>query len=231
MGAAAGCRHPLDQGETRHRRADLIAARVPHHRVRAGRRRLGAVPRQAVAGVERGRGRGRVPVHDRRRVRSSSGHVQDRFVVLMTMVLVGREVLAEVTLTRPRPDGLPDAHRSGGVAARLRCDLGHVVSRREVRRRRLVAAIAAERGSALRNRRCRAPRLTRFSGSDWRWTDYPLEALLNLKSAFFAGERNGAHTRTAFSRLDAVPASGEDAPWPASTTTSPRYSARPRSCG
>ncbi len=39
------------------------------------------------------------PVHDRRRVRSSSGHVQERFVVLMRVVLVGREVLAEVTLS------------------------------------------------------------------------------------------------------------------------------------
>lgn len=40
-----------------------------------------------------------LPVHDRRRVRSSSGHVQDRFVVLMPLVLVGRSVVAEVTLT------------------------------------------------------------------------------------------------------------------------------------
>ncbi len=39
------------------------------------------------------------PVHDRRRVRSSSGHVQDRFVVLMRVILVEREVLAEVTLS------------------------------------------------------------------------------------------------------------------------------------
>lgn len=39
------------------------------------------------------------PVHDRRLVRSSSGHVQDRFVVLMRVILVGREVLAEVTLS------------------------------------------------------------------------------------------------------------------------------------
>lgn len=39
------------------------------------------------------------PVHDRRRVRSSSGHVQERFVVLMRIVLVEREVLAEVTLS------------------------------------------------------------------------------------------------------------------------------------
>lgn len=40
-----------------------------------------------------------LPVHDRRRVRSSSGHVQERFVVLMPLVLVGRPVVAEVTLT------------------------------------------------------------------------------------------------------------------------------------
>jgi hypothetical protein len=39
------------------------------------------------------------PVHDRRRVRSSSGHVQERFVVLMRVVLVGREMVAEVTLS------------------------------------------------------------------------------------------------------------------------------------
>ncbi len=39
------------------------------------------------------------PVHDRRRVRSSSGHVQDRFVVLMKVVLVGQTVEAEVTLS------------------------------------------------------------------------------------------------------------------------------------
>ena len=38
-------------------------------------------------------------LHDRRRVRSSSGHVQERFVVRMTVILVGREVDAEFTLT------------------------------------------------------------------------------------------------------------------------------------
>lgn len=38
-------------------------------------------------------------IHDRRRVRSSSGHVQERYVVLMNLVLVGRAVEAEVTLT------------------------------------------------------------------------------------------------------------------------------------
>ena len=39
------------------------------------------------------------PVHDRRKVRSSSGHVQDRLVVLMKIVLVERTVEAEVTLS------------------------------------------------------------------------------------------------------------------------------------
>lgn len=40
-----------------------------------------------------------LPVHDRRRVRSSSGHVEERVVVRVPLVLIGREVLAEVTLT------------------------------------------------------------------------------------------------------------------------------------
>ena len=39
------------------------------------------------------------PVRDRRRVRSSSGHVQERIVVLMDVVLQGRKVTAEVTLS------------------------------------------------------------------------------------------------------------------------------------
>ncbi len=40
-----------------------------------------------------------LPVHDRRRVRSSNGQVQERIVVLMDIELVGRTVTAEVTLT------------------------------------------------------------------------------------------------------------------------------------
>ncbi|TXK18853.1 RimK/LysX family protein [Homoserinibacter sp. GY 40078] len=39
------------------------------------------------------------PVVDRRRVRSSSGHVQERVVVSIRLVLVGQEVDAEVTLS------------------------------------------------------------------------------------------------------------------------------------
>lgn len=41
-----------------------------------------------------------VPVHDRRAVRSSSGHVEERFVVLLQLRLGERVVPAEVTLTR-----------------------------------------------------------------------------------------------------------------------------------
>lgn len=40
-----------------------------------------------------------LPVHDRRKVRSSSGHVQKRYVVVLPVVLMGREVEAEVTLS------------------------------------------------------------------------------------------------------------------------------------
>ena len=40
-----------------------------------------------------------LPVHDRRRVRSSTGHVEERYVVLMDLTLLDRTVNAEVTLT------------------------------------------------------------------------------------------------------------------------------------
>lgn len=40
-----------------------------------------------------------LPVHDRRTVRSSSGHAQERLVVLMDIGIAGRVVPAEVTLT------------------------------------------------------------------------------------------------------------------------------------
>jgi len=39
------------------------------------------------------------PVHDRRRVRSSSGHVEERVVVQLPLVLMGRELRAEFTLS------------------------------------------------------------------------------------------------------------------------------------
>lgn len=40
-----------------------------------------------------------LPIHDRRHVRSSTGHVQERYVVLLDVTLVDRTVIAEVTLT------------------------------------------------------------------------------------------------------------------------------------
>ncbi|MBL3690261.1 hypothetical protein D3226_09840 [Leucobacter chromiireducens subsp. chromiireducens] len=40
-----------------------------------------------------------LPVHDRRTVRSSSGHAQERPVVLIDVQLVGRTIRAEFTLT------------------------------------------------------------------------------------------------------------------------------------
>jgi hypothetical protein len=40
------------------------------------------------------------PVHDRRVVRSSSGHADRRIVVLMDLQLVGRNIAAEMTLSR-----------------------------------------------------------------------------------------------------------------------------------
>lgn len=40
-----------------------------------------------------------LPVHDRRHVRSSSGHSESRPVVLATLGIVGREVEVELTLT------------------------------------------------------------------------------------------------------------------------------------
>lgn len=41
-----------------------------------------------------------LPVHDRRHVRSSSGHSQERYVVLMKVSLLDRSVTAEMTLSR-----------------------------------------------------------------------------------------------------------------------------------
>jgi len=41
-----------------------------------------------------------VPIHDRRHVRSSSGHVEHRVVVRLDLRLLDRVVPAEVTLTR-----------------------------------------------------------------------------------------------------------------------------------
>lgn len=39
------------------------------------------------------------PVHDRRTIRSSSGHTEERIVVLMDVRLIGRTMTIEITLT------------------------------------------------------------------------------------------------------------------------------------
>ncbi|GAA4190240.1 RimK/LysX family protein [Gryllotalpicola kribbensis] len=41
-----------------------------------------------------------LPVHDRRRVRSSTGHIQNRVVVLIELRMLDRTLPVEVTLTR-----------------------------------------------------------------------------------------------------------------------------------
>ena len=40
-----------------------------------------------------------LPVHDRRNVRSSTGHVQERIVVRMKVVLMGRTITTDMTLS------------------------------------------------------------------------------------------------------------------------------------
>jgi hypothetical protein len=79
------------------------------------------------------------PVHDRRRVRSSTGHVQERIVVLMRIVLLGREVTAEVTLSKRDQMGFRmligrEALRHGFVVAADRSFVGGRAPR-QVRRR------------------------------------------------------------------------------------------------
>ena len=79
------------------------------------------------------------PVHDHRRVRSSSGHVDERIVVLMRLVLVGRDVTAEVTLSNRDEMGFRmlvgrQALRHGFVVDASRSFLGQRAPR-PVRRR------------------------------------------------------------------------------------------------
>lgn len=81
------------------------------------------------------------PVHDRRRVRSSTGHVQERIVVQMRIVLMGRAVTAEVTLSRRDSMGFRmligrQALRRGFVVASDRSFLGTRAPRAARRRNR-----------------------------------------------------------------------------------------------
>lgn len=82
-----------------------------------------------------------LPVHDRRSVRSSSGHVQERYVVLMRVVLIEHELIAEVTLTNRDAMGFRmligrEALKQGFVVASGRSFLGPKAPRAARRRNR-----------------------------------------------------------------------------------------------
>ncbi len=81
------------------------------------------------------------PVHDRRAVRSSSGHAQERLVVKLLVRLVDREVLAEVTLSNRDEMGFRmligrEALRRGYVVDPARSFLGGRAPREARRRNR-----------------------------------------------------------------------------------------------
>ena len=81
------------------------------------------------------------PVHDRRAVRSSSGHAQERFVVELLIRLVDREVLAEVTLSNRDEMGFRmligrEALRQGFAVDPARSFLGGRAPREARRRNR-----------------------------------------------------------------------------------------------
>ncbi|MFK4762886.1 ATP-dependent zinc protease [Microbacterium sp. ZW T5_45] len=81
------------------------------------------------------------PVHDRRAVRSSSGHAQVRFVVELLIRLYDREVLAEVTLSNRDEMGFRmligrEALRQGYVVDPARSFVGGRAPREARRRNR-----------------------------------------------------------------------------------------------
>jgi hypothetical protein len=81
------------------------------------------------------------PVHDRRPVRSSSGHVEERVVVLLDLGLVGRTITAEVSLSNRDEMGFRmlvgrEALRQGVVVDSSRSYLGGRPSRAVRRRNR-----------------------------------------------------------------------------------------------
>jgi hypothetical protein len=80
-----------------------------------------------------------LPVQEQREVRSSSGHVEERYVVSMDLSLVGRVVTAEVTLSNRDEMGFRmlvgrEALRQGFVVDPARSYVGGR-PRRDVRRR------------------------------------------------------------------------------------------------
>jgi hypothetical protein len=81
------------------------------------------------------------PVHDRRAVRSSSGHAQERLVVELLIRLYDREVLAEVTLSNRDEMGFRmligrEALRQGYVVDPARSFVGGRAPREARRRNR-----------------------------------------------------------------------------------------------
>lgn len=81
------------------------------------------------------------PLHDRRAVRSSSGHAQERLVVQLMIRLVDREVMAEVTLSNRDEMGFRmligrEALRRGYVVDPARSFLGGRAPREARRRNR-----------------------------------------------------------------------------------------------
>ncbi|AVL97266.1 ATP-dependent zinc protease family protein [Microbacterium sp. str. 'China'] len=81
------------------------------------------------------------PIHDRRAVRSSSGHAQERLVVQLMIRLVDREVMAEVTLSNRDEMGFRmligrEALRRGYVVDAARSFLGGRAPREARRRNR-----------------------------------------------------------------------------------------------
>jgi len=85
-----------------------------------------------------------LPVKDHRRVRSSSGHVDERLVVEMPIVLVGQDVHIEVTLTNRDEMGFRmligrQALRHGFVVASDRSFIGGRAPKHTRRRNRGVA--------------------------------------------------------------------------------------------
>ncbi|MPT14004.1 MULTISPECIES: ATP-dependent zinc protease [Microbacterium] len=81
------------------------------------------------------------PIHDRRAVRSSSGHAQERLVVQLMIRLVDREVMAEVTLSNRDEMGFRmligrEALRRGYVVDPARSFLGGRAPREARRRNR-----------------------------------------------------------------------------------------------
>ncbi|GAB2979498.1 ATP-dependent zinc protease family protein [Nocardioides montaniterrae] len=93
-----------------------------------------------------------LPVHDRRQVRSSTGHEQERYVVLMRLQIHGADVVSEVTLTRRDSMGFRlligrEALRQGFLVHSGRSYLGGRPPKQVRRRNRGVAERSTPRGA------------------------------------------------------------------------------------